>query len=224
MKILVVDDHALIREALHGVLKKLKRDAVVLDASTCGQAIESLATNPDIKLVLLDLSLPDRDGFSMLAELRERYPAMSVVVLSGAQDRANVMKALDLGAVGFIPKSAPHEVMRSALQLVFAGGVYIPPEILAREQLSGAAGGPSVGGRIIVSPADLGLTDRQLDVLALMMQGKHNKAICRSLDLAEPTVKNHVTAILKALKVTNRTEAVIAVNQLGWKLPAPPKP
>jgi len=223
MKILVVDDHALIREALHGVLKKLKRDAVVLDASTCGQAIESLATNPDIKLVLLDLSLPDRDGFSMLAELRERYPAMSVVVLSGAQDRANVMKALDLGAVGFIPKSAPHEVMRSALQLVFAGGVYIPPEILAREQLSGAARGPSVGGRIIVSPADLGLTDRQLDVLALMMQGKNNKSICRMLNLAEPTVKNHVTAILKAMKVTNRTEAVIAVNELGWKLPATPK-
>ena len=222
MKILVVDDHALIREALHGVLKKLKRDAVVLDASTCGQAIESLATNPDIKLVLLDLSLPDRDGFSMLAELRERYPAMSVVVLSGAQDRANVMKALDLGAVGFIPKSAPHEVMRSALQLVFAGGVYIPPEILAREQLSGAARGPSVGGRIIVSPADLGLTDRQLDVLALMMQGKNNKSICRMLNLAEPTVKNHVTAILKAMKVTNRTEAVIAVNELGWKLPATP--
>jgi DNA-binding NarL/FixJ family response regulator len=224
MKILVVDDHALIREALHGVLKKLKRDAVVLDVSTCAQAMESIASHPDIGLVLLDLSLPDRDGFSMLAELRERYPAMSVVVLSGVQDRANVMKSLELGAVGFIPKSLPHEVMRSALQLVFAGGVYIPPEILVREQLTGAGRGASVGGRIIVSPDDVGLTDRQLDVLALMMQGKNNKAICRTLDLAEPTVKNHVTAILKALKVTNRTEAVIAVNQLGWKLPPPPKP
>jgi DNA-binding NarL/FixJ family response regulator len=224
MKILVVDDHALIREALHGVLKKLQRDTVVLDASSCGQAMESIAVNPDIRLVLLDLNLPDRDGFSMLGELRERYPAMSVVVLSGVQDRANVMKALELGAVGFIPKSAPHEVMRSALQLVFAGGVYIPPEVLAREQPTSAPRKPSVGGRIIVSPADVGLTDRQLDVLALMMQGKNNKAICRSLDLAEPTVKNHVTAILKALKVTNRTEAVIAVNQLGWKLPVAPKP
>jgi DNA-binding NarL/FixJ family response regulator len=223
MKILVVDDHALIREALRGVLKKLKRDAMVLDASTCRQAMESIASHPDIRLVLLDLTLPDRDGFSMLAELRERHPAMSVVVLSGVQDRANVMKALDLGAVGFIPKSASHEVMRSALQLVFAGGVYIPPEILAREPLTSAARALSPGGRIIVSPADVGLTDRQLDVLALMMQGKNNKAICRSLDLAEPTVKNHVTAILKALKVTNRTEAVIAVNKLGWKLPPTPK-
>jgi DNA-binding NarL/FixJ family response regulator len=222
MKILVVDDHALIREALHGVLRKLTRDAVILEASNCAQTMETVASHPDISLILLDLNLPDRDGFSMLAELRERNPAVSVVVLSGVQDRANVMKALDLGAMGYIPKSARNEVMLSALQLVFAGGVYIPPEILAREHLSHTAG-PSGAGRTIVSPADLGLTDRQLDVLALMMQGKNNKSICRTLNLAEATVKNHVTAILKALKVTNRTEAVIAVNELGWKLPATPK-
>ena len=221
MKILVVDDHALIREALHGVLRKLTRDAVILEASNCAQTMEAVASHPDISLILLDLNLPDRDGFSMLAELRERNPAVSVVVLSAAQDRANVMKALDLGAMGYIPKSARNEVMLSALQLVFAGGIYIPPEILAREHLSHSA--PSGGGRAIVSPGDLGLTDRQLDVLALMMQGKNNNSICRALNLAEPTVKNHVTAILKALKVTNRTEAVIAVNELGWKLPATPK-
>ena len=222
MKILVVDDHVLIREALHGVLKKLTRDAVILEASNCAQTMEAVASHPDISLILLDLNLPDRDGFSMLAELRERNPTVSVVVLSGVQDRANVMKALDLGAMGYIPKSARNEVMLSALQLVFAGGIYIPPEILAREHLSHTAV-PSAGGRAIVSPADLGLTDRQLDVLALMMQGKNNKSICRTLNLAEPTVKNHVTAILKALKVTNRTEAVIAVNEMGWKLPATPK-
>jgi DNA-binding NarL/FixJ family response regulator len=222
MKILVVDDHALIREALHGVLKKLTRDAVILEASNCAQTMEAVASHPDISLILLDLNLPDRDGFSMLAELREHNPAVSVVVLSATQDRANVMKALDLGAMGYIPKSARNEVMLSALQLVFAGGIYIPPEVLAREHLSHTAV-PSAGGRAIVSPADLGLTDRQLDVLALMMQGKNNKSVCRMLNLAEPTVKNHVTAILKALKVTNRTEAVIAVNELGWKLPATPK-
>jgi DNA-binding NarL/FixJ family response regulator len=223
MKILVVDDHALIREALHGVLKKLKRDAVVFDASTCSQAMEAIASHPDISLVLLDLTLPDRDGFSLLAELRERYPAMSIVVLSAVQDRANVIKALDLGALGYIPKSARREVLLSALQLVLAGGIYIPPEILAREEPSNPASSRPYGERPIVSPADVGLTDRQLDVLALMMQGKNNKVICRMLHLAEPTVKNHVTAILRALKVTNRTEAVIAVNELGWKLPTIPK-
>src|SRR5215472_11482055 len=222
MKILVVDDHALIREALHGVLKKLTRDAVILEASDCVQTMEAVASHPDISLILLDLNLPDRDGFSMLTELRERTPAVSVVVLSATEDHRTVMKALDLGAMGYIPKSARNEVMLSALQLVFAGGIYIPPEILAREHLSHTAA-PSGGGRAIVSPADLGLTDRQLDVLALMMQGKNNKSICRTLNLAEPTVKNHVTAILRALKVTNRTEAVIAVTELGWRLPATPK-
>jgi DNA-binding NarL/FixJ family response regulator len=125
-----------------------------------------------------------------------------VVVLSATQDRATVIKALDLGAMGYIPKSARNEVMVSALQLVFAGGIYIPPEILAREDLSHTAPRPSGGGRTLVLPADLGLTDRQLDMLALMMQGKNNKSICRMLNLAEPTVKNHVTAILKAMKVT----------------------
>jgi DNA-binding NarL/FixJ family response regulator len=223
MKILVVDDHSLIREALHGVLKKLTRDAVVLEAANYAQTMEVIASNPDISLILLDLTLPDRDGFSMLAELRERNPAVSVVVLSAVQDRANVMKALELGAMGYIPKSARNEVMLSALQLVFAGGIYIPPEILGREHLSQTLPRPSERVRAIVSPADLGLTERQLDVLALMMQGKNNKSICRMLNLAEPTVKNHVTAILKALKVTNRTEAVIAVNELGWKLPATPQ-
>jgi len=227
MKILVVDDHVLIRDALRGVLKELKGDAEVLEASNCCQAMALIAENADnLLLILLDLNLPDRDGFSALSEVRERFPAISVVVLSGQHDRSSVVKALDLGALGFIPKSGQREVMLSALQLVFAGGVYIPPEILTHESLESPLPGakPPTGGRKPASPSELGLTERQLDVLALMMQGKSNKAICRVLDLAEPTVKNHVTAILKALKVTNRTEAVIAVRELGWDLTKPKKP
>jgi DNA-binding NarL/FixJ family response regulator len=222
MKILVVDDHALIREALASVLKELKPDAVVLEASDCRQAMQLVEANPDLNLILLDLTLPDRDGYSVLAELRERHPDVAVVVLSALQDRANVVKVLDLGAQGYIPKSAHRDVMRSALQLVFAGGTYIPPEILSHQEQSSPQSGVKRPGseRPRATPAELGLTERQLEVLALMMQGKSNKAICRILDLAEPTVKNHVTAILRALKVTNRTEAVIAVNELGWELPA----
>ncbi|MGA2895208.1 MAG: response regulator transcription factor [Xanthobacteraceae bacterium] len=222
MKILIVDDHALIRDALQGLLKKLKRGAIVLEASDSRQAMEIVASHGDIGLVLLDLNLPDRDGSSILAELRERYPAIAVVVLSAIQDRAKIMKVLDLGAVGYIPKSARREVMMSALQLIFAGGVYIPPDILAREEPSQSVSIQQRNDRPIVSPSEIGLSGRQLDVLAQLMQGKNNKIICRVLGLAEPTVKNHVTAILKALKVTNRTEAVIAVNELGWKLPANP--
>jgi DNA-binding NarL/FixJ family response regulator len=203
MKILVVDDHVLIREALRGLFKELRPEATVLEAPDAARTMELLAEQPDIALVLLDLSLPDRDGLALLAEVRGRHPGIPVVVLSGFADRANVVRALDHGALGFIPKSAGREVMISALSLVFSGGVYIPPEILPV--------------RPKASPADLGMTERQVDVLALMMQGKSNKAICRRLDLAEPTVKNHVTAILKALGVSNRTEAVLAVSARGWQ-------
>jgi DNA-binding NarL/FixJ family response regulator len=223
MKILIVDDHALIRDALQGVLKKLKRGAVVLEASNSQQALGAVEGHADINLILLDLNLPDRDGLSLLAELRERFPTIAIVVLSAVQDRTNVQNALDLGVVGYIPKSARREVMLSALQLVFAGGIYIPPEILSRDEISFSVPIPQHKNRPIVSPSEIGLSSRQLDVLALLMKGKNNKIICRTLNLAEPTVKNHVTAILKALKVTNRTEAVIAANELGWKLSANPK-
>jgi DNA-binding NarL/FixJ family response regulator len=215
MKILVVDDHTLIREALRGVLQELKPEAGVIDASSCREALELAQANAaELDLVLLDLSLPDGDGFDTLAELRDLYPAVAIVVLSASKDRDSVTKALDLGALGFIPKSASRAVMVSALQLVFAGGIYVPPEILQRSQMAPMSAPVSAP----MSPSELGLTERQIDVLALMMQGKSNKAVCRELDLAEATVKNHVTAILKALKVTNRTEAVIAVAEFGWKL------
>src|SRR6266571_493613 len=225
MKVLLIDDHVLIRDALRGVLKGLESDAAIFDASSGRQAMQLIEEHGDLSLILLDLNLPDRDGFGLLSELRERYPAVSIVVLSAFNDRDNVVKALHLGALGFIPKSASREVMMSALQLVFSGGIYIPPEILTRSEPTQV--GPATRLRqagTTASPADFGLTERQIEVLALMMQGKSNKAICRALDLAEPTVKNHVTAILKALKVTNRTEAVIAVGALGWDLPAVTKP
>jgi DNA-binding NarL/FixJ family response regulator len=221
MKILVTDDHALIRDALRGVLKQLRSDASVFEASDCRQAMRIIEDHPDLDLILLDVNLPDRDGFSVLADLRERYPAIAIVVLSALQDRHNVIRALDLGALGFIPKSTPREVMLSALQLVFSGGIYIPAEILDREETSLLQSPPLKQANDLarVQPTDLGLTARQIEVLALMAQGRTNKAISRTLDLAEPTVKNHITAILKALKASNRTEAVIAVGKFGWELP-----
>jgi DNA-binding NarL/FixJ family response regulator len=227
MKILLVDDHVLLREALRGALKELESEAAIFEASDGRETMQFVERHPDVDLVLLDLNLPDRDGFSVLADLRKCYPSISVVVISGHQHRDNVVRALDLGALGFIPKSASRKVILSALQLVFSGGIYIPPQALSRLEPPPATPQPSApgGARIsrpgqpAVSPADLGLTERQVDVLALMMHGKSNKAICRVLNLAEPTVKNHVRAILKALKVTNRTEAVIAVGALQWELP-----
>ncbi|HUF86337.1 MAG TPA: response regulator transcription factor [Thermohalobaculum sp.] len=212
MKILVVDDHVLIREALRGVLTELGAGAQIVEAPDSGRAIRSVEENPDLELVLLDLYLPDRSGFEVLAELRERHPAISVVVLSVSSDREDITRALELGAVGFIPKSAQRAVMLGAFRLILSGGVYVPPEIFGRPRPAPAAPPRPAAPPPTAAP---GLTGRQMQVLALMMQGKSNKAICRALGVAEPTVKNHVTAILRALGVSNRTEAVIAAGARG---------
>jgi DNA-binding NarL/FixJ family response regulator len=218
MRILLVDDHVLIREAMRGVLREIDPSATILEAATAGQANDLIEGNHDISLVLLDLRLPDRDGLEMLTALRASRPSMAVVMLSGITDRDTVNQALTAGAQGFISKTATREVLLGALRLIMAGGIYIPPEILGD-----AAQGPrpSASDKPAPKPSELGLTGRQLDVLALMMLGKSNKQICRHLDLAEPTVKNHVSSILKALNVNNRTEAVLAVKAFGWDLPSP---
>jgi DNA-binding NarL/FixJ family response regulator len=216
MKILLVDDHVLIREAMRSVLQELQSELELLEAGTCRQTMEIVGQHADLDLVLLDLRLPDRDGLDVLTDLRARYPALPVVMLSAFSDRDNVVRALDSGAMGFIPKTAPRDILLSALKLILAGGIYIPAEILAPAQPTHQLP-PTKMKR--PSPAELGLTGRQVDVLALIMQGKSNKLICRALNLAEPTVKNHVSAILKALDVSNRTEAALAVAALGWELP-----
>jgi DNA-binding NarL/FixJ family response regulator len=212
IKILMVDAHFLIRDAVRSVLKELNNHVIVLEAADGHQAMQLVSEHADIRLVLLELELPDQDGFSVLSELRERHPGTPVVILSARQDRESVTRALDLGAAGFIPKSARREIMLTALQLVLAGGSYIPPEILAPEG-SSLPELTSVANRIW--QGDLDLTERQIEVLQLLMYGKSNRAICRALNLAEATVKNHVTAILKTLKVASRTEAVVAVRNLG---------
>ena len=224
MKVLVVDDHALIRDALRRVLEQLEREVTVFEAGDCGQAFRVIEAQPDLDLVLLDLNLPGMQGLAALTELRTRYPAVSVVVVSAANDRVSVTQALDHGAMGYIPKSSSNEVLASALRLVVSGGIYIPPEILGRSEPQMEPGNlespaPDAGGsppRLL--PSDLGLTERQAQILILLMQGKSNKLICRELDVAESTVKNHVTHVLKTLNVTSRTQAVIAAARMGLVL------
>jgi DNA-binding NarL/FixJ family response regulator len=202
MKVLVVDDHPLIREALRNVLADLDMKCELLESADSAGALGIAASHADIDLVLLDLNLPDAEGFTTLEALRRRRPATAVVVCSAQHDHQIVARAIALGAVGYIPKSTSHEVMVNALRLVCSGGMYLPPEVLGAAQLGAA--GPQ-------------LTARESQVLALMLEGKSNKRISRQLGMAEATVKNHVTAILKALGVSNRTEAVIAAGRSGWK-------
>lgn len=209
LQALIVDDHELIRDALKGVLGSFAEITEISEAGTAFKAEKLLEDTPTISLVVLDLGLPDDDGLTLLRTIRAKYPSISVVVLSGTEERSNMTLALESGAAGFIPKSATRDVMQGALRLIMSGGIYVPPEILSRSTQKLAP--PGVPRAV----AKLGLTERQTDVLGLMMQGKSNKEICRALDIAEPTVKNHVTAILRELGASNRTEAVIAATDLA---------
>jgi DNA-binding NarL/FixJ family response regulator len=188
-------------------LAALADQVVVLEAANVEQALEAIERHADIDLMLLDLGLPGTGGLSLLHQLRRDRNSVPVVVLSGADDRGHVVKALNLGASGFVPKSSSVELMLQAIRLVLSGGTYIPQQVLV----------PPLSARSDV-PADprrmRDLTQRQRQTLALLAKGKPNKIIATELNISEATVKSHVTEILRVLKVTNRTQAVIVAGEL----------
>ena len=163
--------------------------------------------------MILDLALPGCDGFELLADLRRDWPDIPVLVLSATYDKLTVEMALDLGAMGFIPKTANAHVLIDALRLVLSGGVFVPAEC-------SVAGAGAFRPRAVVRSEELGLTPRQADVLKLLVQGKPNKLICRDLSLSEGTIKVHVSAILRALNVRTRTQVVIELARRGVRLDA----
>jgi DNA-binding NarL/FixJ family response regulator len=210
MKILVIDDHPLIVEALAQLLPQLHRDCTMLVARDAAEATDVLDNEPDVALVLLDLALPGTRGLDFLGDLKLDYPGVPIVVLSATHDQATVLAALGAGAQGFIPKSANAEALLDAVRQVLEGNVYLP---------SDASPAPK-GDGVHIAPGELGLTARQTDVLKLMAQGKPNKLICRDLTLSEGTVKVHVSAILKALRVHSRTEAIAVLARRGISVDA----
>jgi DNA-binding NarL/FixJ family response regulator len=210
LKILVADDHALFREGMRHVLSQLADDVEIVEANDCAQALDAVESNGDIALVLLDLSMPGPHGFAALETLTREHPALPIVVLSGSENRTDMQRALDTGAMGFVPKSATAPVMLSALRLVLAGGVYVPPELVQAAPAEVNISAPP--------PAPI-LTPRQLDVLAGMFEGKRNKVIGAELGLSEATVKAHISAVFRALGVNNRTQAVRAAERMRLKLP-----
>lgn len=207
LKILVADDHALIREAMHHLLKQIDSSAILLEAWDCQSIRANIEQNVDLDLLLLDLKLPGIGGLELLNEFRRNYPTLPIIVMSGIEDTVTIREVLNRGARGFIPKSSPNDVMLSAIKLVISGGKYIPQEVLANAE-SGQISTPQ-------TLDEIHLTERQREVLMLLAQGKSNKIICHELGLAEPTVKIHVTAILRALKVTSRAQVIVAMNRLG---------
>jgi DNA-binding NarL/FixJ family response regulator len=218
MKVLLIDDHPLILQALQTVIRDLGGPVDVMGAASAAAAREALQTQPDIDLVLLDLNLGDADGFSLLEELRGRYPSLPIVVLSASERGGDVIRAIDLGAMGFVPKRSSSETLRDALSLVMQGGIYVPPMSLGtpmRDEPAQPAAVPSIPLADSPQMARIGLTPRQKDVLACLLQGKPNKLIARELKLSVETVKDHVAAVLRALGVSTRTQAVLAVSQLA---------
>lgn len=229
MKTLLIDDHPLMLSALQTVIAGLGAGVAVVGVGSAGAARLALAADPAFDLVLLDLQLGDADGFELLSELRSAHPALAVVVVSASERSADVLRAIDLGAMGFIPKCASHDTLAGALQMVMSGGIYLPPTIMRGHAAPRAAGTPGRGDArptpqaVSFEPhadpaaalAPLGLTPRQTDVLALLLKGMPNKLIARELNLSVETVKDHVAAVLRSLNVRSRTQAVVAIGQLS---------
>lgn len=224
MKVLLVDDHPLILSALQTVIMGLDDHVDVVGVSTARAAREALQTGDPFDLVLLDLQLGDADGFDLLSEFRTTFPAVPVVVVSASDRASDVIRSIDLGAMGFVPKRASHETLFDALRMVMSGGIYVPPMSIGDERddpITGPGALAVVRREAVRQPfqtpdslASLGLTPRQTDVLALLLQGSPNKLIARELGVSVETVKDHVAAVLRALKVSSRTQAVLAVSQM----------
>jgi DNA-binding NarL/FixJ family response regulator len=203
MKILIADDHTLFREGLRYLLAQLDAGATVFEAGNHDAAAALLSQHPDTDLALIDLHMPGRNGPGALEALIRGASTVPIVVLSAEMDRREVRRALDAGAMGYIPKNESAQVMLGALRLVLSGGVYLPTVLLRTEDTSRPCATKVV------------MTTRQLDVLRELAQGKSNEAIGEELGLALSTVKAHISALLNILGAENRTHAVLSAKHLG---------
>jgi DNA-binding NarL/FixJ family response regulator len=200
MKILIVDDHALFREGLAYVLDELEQNMSIFNAIDYDTAMQALLDNPDLDLVLLDLELPGKDGFSVLKVFRQTHPTIPVIILSASNRMSDVQRVLDAGAVGFIPKNTTSKLMFSAVRIILAGGIYFPQSMMKKRQA------------LMNNETEVLLTPRQKEVLDQLVLGSSNKNIAGVLGITEATAKMHITSILKKLGVKNRTQAAMAVN------------
>lgn len=212
LKLLVVEDHALVREGLVRLLGQIEEGATVLESEDFESALTVLDNEGEFDLVLLDLALPGIDGFAGLDILRRRYPAMPVAVVSAFDDTPTITRVLNLGASGFIPKAFSGEALLLAVREILAGNIFRPSGQQG-SRLDDAT--PVPPSKISVKPEEIGITDRQAQVLALMVRGLSNRDIADQLALSEGTVKIHATAVFKALGVNSRTQALVAVARYG---------
>lgn len=208
-RVLIVDDHPLVRDGLRSVLAVALDGAEIFEAASFDEAVAIIDREGDFDLVLLDLNLPGVQGFSGLTTLRDRFPAMPVVMVSAATDVGLVENALKGGAAGFIPKSLRRSGIVEAIKAVLAGELYIPTDFAEANR-------PDPADQEMLRRIDT-LTPQQRVVLGLVVAGKLNKQIAYELDVSLTTVKAHVSAVLTKLGVYSRTQAVIAANRVGFK-------
>ncbi|OCK53592.1 response regulator transcription factor [Bradyrhizobium sp. LMTR 3] len=207
---LIIDDHPLFREALGNAVRLAHPDARILEAMSIAEALHILTSEESIDLALLDLSLPDAAGFSGFLRLRETYPRLPVAIVSSEEDQNVVHEALSLGAAGYLPKSTSKRELAASIGRVLSGSISVPRDFIAA---------PNAGDKKTLEARLRELTPQQTRVLDLMRRGFQNKQIALELQLAESTVKAHVTEILRKLRLYSRNKAVIEIGKID--LPAP---
>jgi len=207
MKILLADDHPLFREGVKPVLLKLDRRVTLIEADDYPSAFEAMHRAREVDLALLDLYMPGMSGLEGVIRFRAAFPDIPVVVLSAAEEVEDIKKLLAAGALGYVTKSSPSEVILGALQQVLAGGVYMPPSLLGQP----AAGLPALSR----NKYKTALSARHIQVLRELARGQSNRQIGDLLQVTEGTVKLHLSAIFRMIKVTNRTEAVLVAQKMG---------
>jgi DNA-binding NarL/FixJ family response regulator len=211
MKILIVDDHAMVRQGIAALLEHAHPGTQVLQACDSAEGLALAARHDDVDAVFLDLSMPGMDGMDALTAFGTLRPALPVIVLTAAEDQDVVRKAFAAGALGYVPKAAPSSTLLSALELVLSGEVFVPGLLLQPSTRPLKPWNHPVGKSPSIGP----LTARQAEVLRCLGEGLSNKAIGRRLGLSEKTVKAHVTAIFRALSATGRPEAIYVAREAG---------
>lgn len=212
MRALIADSHALIRSGLWQVLKTLEPGVVVIEAADFEQAVRALEQRGPFDLLLIDLELPQMQGVAGLKTLTGSNAKVPLVVVAEQDDAQGVEACMAAGALGYLPKSSSRDVIAGGIRLVMSGGMYLPPTLLRQRARRSDNQDPSLEP---VAGVKRELTRRQRDVLDLLSLGRSNKEIAQALGLAEGTVKIHVSAILKALGVANRTEATARTLNAG---------
>jgi DNA-binding NarL/FixJ family response regulator len=205
MKILHADDHSMFREGLRFFLKLLDPQVVVLEASNIQAALDKLALEAPVDLIVLDLQMPGMSELDGFFAIHRRYPKLPIVIVSGLNDPRTIRALIDGGARGYIPKLATSEQLMDALRRVMRGEVYLPDALFIPDTQSTAGKGDEAAA----------FTPRQLEILPLLAEGMPNKRIADALDVTEGTVKQHLKDLFRRLNARNRTQAVKEARRLG---------